>query len=280
MSFFRYLLDDIKVNINISSAVIIAILAGAGALIYRGHPLIGAGLGASAAVLLVLIYCVVGSAMNYNLTANFCAYGFTREYLEEYERRYITGKHPGIQRTIGYAEALMRIGRADDAIERLKDITLTKHTNFEERAAYYHIYIMSALKRGDLKLAEKVRDENSQISQSARENKKHESSRYMIELADIAIEFYAGLNDKERLLNGYNMAANITNTEYFRKYSDIAIYIWLAYGAKMLELNDELNELRKFIKTGLVQCGFRYEFSRRVYRDEFNKAVSGKIPFV
>lgn len=280
MSFFRYFLDGLKAYIDISSAVVIVISAGIGALIYRGHPLIGAGIGAAAAVLFLLIFCTVRSAMDYNMAANFWAYGFTREFLEEYERRYIMGKHPDFRTTVGYAEALMRIGRAGDALGLLKDIKLPKYTAFEPLAAYYNIFIMSALKCGDVELAEKIRDENSQISQSARTDKKNERSRNLIETADIATEFYAGLNDKERLLNGYNTAASLTNTEYFHKYFDTGIYIWLAYGAKMLELDKELSELREFIKPCLEQGRFRYEFSRHVYKDEFTKAVSGQIPFV
>lgn len=201
--------------------------------------------------------------------------GFSIEYLRTFEKKYILGRRPGLQYASEYAEILVNIGQPEDALKYLSSITVPQSAPLHGMANYFYIYVIAALKSGNVPLAENMCLQYRDFFHSKRNSRDYSSVSVIIRLAPIYTDCYA-----ERTERAYRQTLDSLN-ECDGKYSlmsTINLKLMLLYELTVLEKTEEAEEL----KTSLWAEIERYEPLFAALYDkliaDFQKASHGEIP--
>lgn len=240
--------------------------------------IIGAALGIAAMLLIPTIVMLIQSPLYSVLDKQ----GFSLEYLLAYEKARINGKPFKPQYAVEYAEIFMRMGKPADAIKYLNTITLPANTPLYTKISYFYIYVISALKINNLDIAEDMWKRSMPIINQAQSDKNHRSNSYMLYLALIAIDLYAGQADRSRLERAYEQTVAYMKGESYKKSAfDGSDYkIFLVYELNVLGRTDDANRKYSDTRRFLADAPALFNALRRENFEQLERAKNGKLPFL
>lgn len=240
--------------------------------------IIGGVLGIAAMLLIPTIVMLIQSPLYSVLDKQ----GFSLEYLLAYEKARINGKQFKPQYAVEYAEIFMRMGQPADAIKYLNTITLPANAPLYTKISYFYIYVMSALKIHNLDIAEDTWKRSMQIINQAQTDKSQKSNSYLMYLALIAIDLYAGQTDRSRLERAYEQTVAFLKDESYKKsaFDGSDFKIFLVYELNALGRTDDAN--RKYSETlrYLAEEPALFNALRRESFQQLERAKNGKLPFI
>lgn len=240
--------------------------------------IIGGVLGIAAMLLIPTIVMLIQSPLYSVLDKQ----GFSLEYLLAYEKARINGKQFKPQYAVEYAEIFMRMGQPADAIKYLNTITLPAGAPLYTKISYFYIYVMSALKIHNLDIAEDMWKRSMQIINQAQTDKSQKSNSYLMYLALIAIDLYAGQTDRSRLERAYEQTVAFMKNESYKKsaFDGTDYKILLVYELNALGRTDDAN--RKYSETlrYLAEEPALFNALRRESFQQLERAKNGKLPFI
>lgn len=242
--------------------------------------LTGVLIGAAFAVVFLLLYLIISSAVSASQNAEFNAYGFTREKVEKYKQRLEAGKKFKTFDWLLYAEAHMRIGETQEALDILKDLTVEPDSEPHIQAAYHFLCIMSYLRAGNIPEAEKAAADQ-RLVELCKTDKRYFYHSTRVNLPLIMIDLYKGQTDPDSLQAGCDRLSEFQRSEVFEKNTTPDILILCLYALKTVGNDKEFKEFYPWLKNELTN-NYRppWDFMYDYYLAEFKKAADGKLPFL
>lgn len=242
-------------------------------------------IGAGAGMLFTFLWYLVGTLIivhkNARLYKILDEKGFCIEYLRAYEQKRIMGKPFNMQYALGYAEIFMRIGQPAEAIKYLNTLTIPPNTNVLFQAEYFYLYVMSALKIGNLAIAEDLWNRSSDmISKISANPKLCESGGHLAILAMISIDCYAarGNGDKTRLERAFQQTENFLNSY---KIADCTVFrIMLLYELQELGFTEHYNQLLPEVREEINASKPLFNCIKNMQHENLDRVEKGGLPFL
>lgn len=245
---------------------------------------IGAALGLILHFALMMISIAVIMGRNLKLYKVFDQYGFSREYLQAYEQYCISGKPFNMQHALSYAEIFMNIGKGDEAIKYLNTLTVPETANIGFQAQYFYIYVMSALKIGNLAIAEDMWNKSSTLINRITTNPQDASFGYLIVMPIICIDCYAARNngDKTRLERAFQQTENFMSTAayhtYLNHHGGFTFEVIRLYELRELGMTDKYNALLPKVKNRIENSKRLFTCMKTMELDDLAKIENGEFP--
>jgi len=237
-------------------------------------------------LLFLLLFSAVGALVvtlkNYKLDSTLDRLGYCVEYLREFEKERIVNKPFRLQTAVNYASIFSRIGQPADAVKYLDSLTVPADAQVQEKIYYFFIYVTSALQMGDLALAENKWREFQDIIDNARKSPLYSTNSYMLYLALIYIDCFAGNlnNDPSRVQRAYDQTVTYMNTDHYKRYPlptpDFEIVMLLEL--KYLGRTDEFNALYPRVRQKIDAWDPLLRVQKRVVYEDLEKVCRGELP--
>lgn len=242
---------------------------------------IGAVFGVIFWVLWLVIGALVITLKEIRLYKVLDQYGYGMEYLRAYEKERIIGKPFRLQYAAEYAHIFMRIGQPADAVKYLDSVVIPLNAPVHEKIYFFFIYVMSALKSDNLTAAENKWREFQELINKAQKDPIYSSSSYMLYIALIYIDCYAGKHgDLPRVQRAYEQTVAYMNTEHYKRYPlptpDFEIIMLLEL--KLLGRTDEFNALYPQVRQRVDAWNPLLNLQKKVVYDDLEKVCRGELP--
>lgn len=242
-------------------------------------------IGACVGVLFTFMWYLIGTLIvvykNASLYKILDEKGFCIEYLRAYEQKRIIGKPFNIQYALEYAEIFMRIGQPAEAIKYLNTLTIPPNANVLFQAEYFYLYVMSALKIGNLAIAEDLWSRSSDMIAKISANPKLcKSGGHLAILAMISIDCYAAsLNgDKTRLERAFQQTENFLNSY---KIADSTMFrVMLLYELRELGFTERYNQLLPEVRSEINASKPLFNCIRNMQHENLDRIEKGGLPFL
>lgn len=252
------------------------------ARIHPLYPLFGAVMGILVFLLFDAILSVFICAKNYKVYSVLDKYGFSLEYLRTFERERIIGKPFNIAYAVEYAEIFEHIGQPADAIKYLNTLTVPESANPSVKVSYFYVYVTSALRIGNLNIAEDMWERSMPMIQKVQSNFGYSVSSYLLYLALVMIDLYAAkvTGSSERLQRAYDQTVSFMNSANHKRYpiKECSFEIVLLYELKAMGRTDEFNAFLPKVKEKVENFKPLFTGIKNLTVDSFNKAVNGELP--
>ena len=237
--------------------------------------LIGVGAGIVFTVLWALIGALIIAKKNEKLYSVLDEYGYSVEYLRAYESERILGKPFRLQYAAEYAEIFVNIGQPADALKYLNSIIIPPNAPINEKISFFVVYVVAALKTGNVQLAESVWSNWQGVLNSARNEPSYASVSYMIYLSLILIDCCAG-----RVQRAYDQTVSYMNSPLYKRYPlpNPNFDILMLYELNALGRTDEAAALYPSVKSKIDKFDPLFAALKEKTVREFNKAARGEIP--
>lgn len=242
----------------------------------------GAVCGILLTLLFVFILAFIVTMSNAKLLSVLDERGFSREYLTAYEQTRITGKPFRLQYAVEYAEIFMRMGQPADAIKYLNTVAMPASANPYTQISYFYIYVMSALKINNLGIAEDMWNRSMPLINNTQTKQTYKMYGYLLYLALIAVDLFAGQSDKSRLERAYEQTTAFMKSKYYKKigFDGSEYKIFLVYELNMLGKTDEANSLYYEVKQQLESSRPLFTALKTDSLDALERAKNGALPFI
>lgn len=238
--------------------------------------------GFSAAVVLILLGVIAGvnTALNYKLMNTLNCYGFGEEYYEAFLRKRLNANPNKLQNIAECAEILMKMGNPIKAIDYLESANVPQNSTGVELAMRLYVYVISALKTGDVELAEREWGKWQGFISSAPDKPNYQLVSFLLNYSEICIDCCAG-----RFGKAYQQLTVYMKSREYRKYhpDTLDCEILMLWILNAMGWTEQFNEL-------LPQVGAKVEMLSRsrfspmfdsqavTMREDFNKAINGIMP--
>lgn len=286
---FRYWLRALNGAVKPNILICLAAILLGGLMLWRNiqldYPLLNyfARAGLTAAVLLSIIgvLAAVQTAMNYPLMSVFNAYGFSEEYYNAFRQTRLSVSPNNADTIVQYAEILMKMGCPQQALEYLDKTPLPPNSTSVQLAMRLYVYVISALKAGDVELAEIEWGKWNGFVSSAPDMPNYHAVCFLLSYSDIAIDCLAG-----RLGAAYQKLTGYMNSREYHKYHPDTLdceilMLSILQGLGWKELYNELMPKTAAQVEKLCRSKFRPLFASQAVsmREDFNKVRDGYFPF-
>lgn len=239
--------------------------------------------GLTAAVILgfLAVLAAIPTALNYRLYNILNCYGFGEEYYNAFCQQRMSAAPDKADNIVQYAELLMKMGCPGEALKYLDRPPLPPNSTGTQLAMRLYVYVMSALKAGDVELAEIEWGKWNGFVSSAPDMPNYHAICFLLSYADIAIDCCAG-----RLGAAYRKLTDYMHSREYHKYHPDTLDCEILMLAILHRLGwkEQYNELLP--KTAaqvekLCRSKFRPMFASQAVamREEFNKVQDGYFPF-
>ena len=224
---------------------------------------------------LCMIIALAFALMNYKLENALNTYGYSRQYLELFEREKITGKPFSENTALSYAFIFMRMEEHESALNYLQTLNIHKG-NTAGWTNYFFMYVMSAIGAGKPELADKLWADNIESINSilAKQffvtTQKHYFYTAFI-YADCAMGRY------ERALE-QALGCLAKKDHHYDKTSRIDMEIIALYALKKLGRDAEMNARMPAVVSMIEHYKPLYNWQATKIRQDFNNAVQGILP--
>ncbi len=237
-------------------------------------------LGIAAAIIFMLLWVLISSAI---ITAKNSRYmkvlndkGYSKEYLDAFQREKIIGKPFNAMNSVMYAEIFMRMGSPEEAIKYLNAVKVPSD-QINTKICYFYIYAISALKIGRLDIAEDEWRRSGDFAAKRQNSFGYDTSAQLLYLAMATIDCYAG-----RYQRAYEQTTAFLGSKYARKsYSPsgiISLRILLMYELKMLGKMEEFKSLEAELEHELADFKPFLDCDKKYLAEDFEKARNGILP--
>ncbi len=234
----------------------------------------------------LLVFVAVGALVltlkNYKLHSALDRLGYGVEYLREFEKERIVNKPFRLQTAVDYAAIFSSIGQPADAVKYLDSITVPANAQDQEKIYFFFVYVTSAIKMGDLALAENKWREFQYVIDNARRSPLYSTNSYMLYLALIYIDCFAGKmnNDPARIQRAYDQTVNYMNTEHYKRYPlptpDFEIVMLLEL--KYLGRTEEFNALYTRVRHKIDAWDPLLRVQKQIVYEDLEKVCRGELP--
>lgn len=242
-------------------------------------------IGAGAGVLFMFLWYLVGALIvvykNASLYQILDEKGFCIEYLRAYEQKRITGKPFNIQYALEYAEIFMHIGKPAEAIKYLNTLTIPQNANVLFQAEYFYLYVLCALKIGNLAIAEDLWSRNGDmISKISANPKLCESGGHLAILAMICTDCYAARQngDRSRLERAFQQTESFLNS--YRIEDNTTFRVILLYELRELGFTERYNQLLPEVRSEINASKPLFNCIKNMQHENLNRVEKGGLPFL
>lgn len=269
--------------------IIVAMLAGIMLVngFLRFNP-VRIAIGTAAGLVFWFLLSVIGMLVivnkNIKLYKVLDKYGFSMEYLRVYEQERITNKPFKIQYALEYAEIFMNIGKPDEAIKYLNTLTIPPNANIGFQAEYFFIYVKSALKIGNLAIAEDMWSRSSALISQITANPQNASFGYLVVLPMIYTDCFAARQngDKTRLERALKQTEEFINSAVYRTYWDnwggFAFEIIRLYELRELGMTDKYNALLPEVRSKIENSERLFTCLKTMGLENLTQIENGEFP--
>ncbi|MDE7362517.1 MAG: hypothetical protein K2N38_11345 [Oscillospiraceae bacterium] len=242
---------------------------------------VGAVCGVIFWVLWFLIGALVITLKQLKLYKVLDQYGYGMEFLRAYENERITGKPFRLQYAAEYALIFARMGQPADAVTYLDSVAIPSNAPVHEKIHFFFAYVVSALKADNLAAAENKWREFQELINKAQNDPVYNESSYMLYLALIYIDCYAGRQgDLSRVRRAYDQTVAYMNTGHYKRYPlptpDFEIVMLLEL--KLLGRTDEFNALYPRVRQKVETWDPLLLVQKKVVFEDLEKVCRGELP--
>lgn len=236
---------------------------------------VGAMCGAAFNLLWLLIGSLVVALKDFELYKILDEKGFCVEYLKAFEQTKIINKPFLLQNAVAYAEIFERIGQPQTALNYLNSIAVPPNARINERIGYFFIYVMCALKLGNVALAEETWRRFEGDLKAARRSPMYNGISNIVILPLLYIDCAAG-----RVKRAFEQTVTFINSRDYERClsSMIDIDIMLLYELVKLGKTDEAAEWQTELAKRVEQTNTQFRSQRPKLIEDFNKAARGELP--
>lgn len=212
--------------------------------------------------------------INYKQNKMLNDLGFCQEYLEYYEKEVVARNPKDDMVALMYAEIHMKIGDPITAISVL-DTRQIPESNIHQRAAYIHLYITCALKKGDSALADDIWRTNQQFLNRNLGKRITAGYNHLLYLTIIYADCTAGRY--ERALKTLD---SFMGSKLFRRYRSCEgdMRIIRVYLLNKLRRTAEFNSYSQLTAAFLAEYQPLFDSEKVTLQRDFSKAMNGELP--
>lgn len=235
--------------------------------------------GAASGVLFTLVWGLVGALIvalkNRKLYEILDRYGFSAEYLRAYEQHRIIGKPFRLDYATEYAEIFVNIGQPVDALNYLNSIIVPPNAPVNQKVGYFFIYVLAALKSGNVQLAENMWRQYEGVLMSAKSSPTYNAISVFIYLALIYTDCYAGRTER-----AYEQTMAYLNSRDSKNslVSVMDVKIVLLYELTVLGRTEEAAALRQALSAEIEKHEPAFAALKNKLTADFEKASHGEVP--
>ncbi|MDE7398707.1 MAG: hypothetical protein K2N06_04175 [Oscillospiraceae bacterium] len=241
--------------------------------------LIGMALGLILSVLYVSIDALIRVNKSYSLYKILDEKGYCVEFLHAYEQKRIIGKPFKLDYALEYAEIIMRIGKPDEAIKYLNTLTIPPNANIL-RSRYFFLYVLSALKIGNLAIADDMWNRSGDlISKISANYRLCVSGGYLAIIAMILTDCFAAQQngDRARLERAFQQTEDILiNTQITDK---TLLQIMRLYELRELGLTEHYNSLLPKVREEIYASEPLFRCIKDMQLENLSRVENGMLPF-
>lgn len=228
----------------------------------------------------ILIYTLSLVNENYSLYKILDKKGFCIEYLHAYEQKYITDKPLNNHDALEYAEIIMRIGKPDEAIKYLNTLTLPPNADIWFQSKYFFLYVLSALKIGNLAIAEDMWNRSEDlISKISTDSGLCAKGGAMVIIAMILTDCFAAQQngDKTRLERAFQQTEDmLINPQITDK---TLLQIMRLYELRELGFTERYNELLPGVREEINASKPLVRYYKNLLLENLSRVENGMLPF-
>lgn len=229
----------------------------------------------------VFIRVLILVCKNYSLYNILNEKGFCIEYLRAYEQKRITGKPFNMQYALDYAEIFMRIGQPAEAIKYLNTLTIPPNANVLFQAEYFYLYVLCALKIGNLAIAEDMWSKSGDMINKISANPKiFKGGGNLAIFAMICTDCFAARknNDNARLERAFQQTENYLH--YFQSSEITAFRIMLLYELRELGFTERYNTSLSEIRRDINDSKPLFNYVKVMQHENLDRIEKGGLPFL
>lgn len=236
-------------------------------------------IGAMCGIVFNILWLVIGSLVvalkDFELYKILDEKGFCMEYLRAFEQTKIINKPYVLLHAIQYAEIFERMGQPQTALNYLNTIAVPPNARINERIGYFHVYVMCALKLGNVALAEEMWRRFEGDLKAARSSPMYNAISGLAVLPLLYIDCAAG-----RVERAFEQTvAFINSREYERSLgSMIDIDIMLLYELVKLGKTEEAAKWHTELAQRIQEEKMQFRALKPKLIEDFNKAARRELP--
>lgn len=237
--------------------------------------LAGAVVGALFTLAWVLVGALIFALKDRKLYEVLDRYGFSVKYLRAYEQHRIIGKPFRLTYATEYAEIFVNIGQPVDALKYLNSIIVPPNAPVAEKVGYFFIYVLAALKSGNVQLAENMWRQYESVLASAKNSPTYNAISVFIYLALIYTDCCAGRTER-----AYEQTMAYLNSRDSKNslVSVMDIKIVLLYELTVLGKTEEAAALRQTLSAEIEKHEPGFAALKNKIISDFEKASRGEVP--
>lgn len=243
--------------------------------------LFGLGIGLILTLLLFPGATLILTSKHYSLYKILDEKGFCIEYLRAYEQKRITGKPFNIQYALEYAEIFMHIGQPAEAIKYLNTLTIPLNANVLFQSEYFYLYVLCALKIGNLAIAEDLWSRNGDmIAKISASPKLCESGGHLAILAMICTDCYTARQngDRTRLERAFQQTESFLNS--YRIEDNTTFRVMLLYELRELGFTERYNQLLPEVRREINASKPLFNCIKNMQHENLDRVEKGGLPFL
>lgn len=229
-------------------------------------------------IIIFLILTPIASSVtvliNYKRNKMLNDLGFCQEYLEYFEKEVVAKNPDDDMIAVLYAEIHLKMGDPITAISVL-DTRQIPESNIHQRAAYIHLYMTCALKKGDSALADDIWRTNQQFLNRNLGKRITAGYNHLLYLTIIYADCTAGRY--ERALKTLD---SFMGSKLFRRYRSCEgdMRIIRVYLLNKLRRTAEFNSYSQLTAAFLAEYQPLFDSEKITLQRDFRKAMNGELP--
>lgn len=226
-------------------------------------------------MVILSVFVLILMLKDFKVMSIFNRTGFSREYLEAYERKHIIGKPFNENTAMVYAEIFVNSGDPVAAMRYLDTLCISENNLFA-KTAYFFLYTLAALKSGAPELADRVWAAHQQFINNFMGKPNYAMNSHMLYLTMIYTDCANG-----RYQRALEQTVGFMNSKEYKLYklAELDFRIIHLLELKKLGMEEELNRLAPAVKRDIENSRPLYDWQKPRLLEDYNKVINGICPW-